>query len=304
VVQLIATENVMRRQISPLRTPSFLLMHAACLLVIWSGVSWVALYTCLALYLVRMIGITAGYHRYFSHRTYRTSRLFQFLLALLGTSAAQQGPLWWAAHHRYHHKYSDTHNDVHSPSIQGFWWSHVGWILAPENQKTKYDLVPDLARFPELRFLDKFYLLPPLVLALSLWVSGVVLTSYLPALKTSGFQLLVWGFFVGTVLLYHSTFSVNSLTHIFGRRRFETKDNSRNCWPIAIITMGEGWHNNHHYYPSSERHGFRWWEIDISHYVLRLLCWMRIVWDLRSPPKVLISSQPADKTYCQAFTEA
>lgn len=276
-------------------------MHAACLLVIWSGVSWVALYACLALYFVRMIGITAGYHRYFSHRTYQTSRLFQFLLALLGASAAQQGPLWWAAHHRYHHKFSDTQNDVHSPSLHGFWWAHVGWILAPENQKTRYDMVPDLAKFPELRFLDKFYLLPPLVLAVSLWVSGTVLNSYLPALGTSGLQLLVWGFFVGTVLLYHSTFSVNSLTHLFGRRRFETKDNSRNCWPVAIITMGEGWHNNHHQYPSSERHGFRWWEIDISHYVLRLLCWMRIVWDLRSPPKMSVSNQPPDEPILQGF---
>ena len=291
----------MRRKISPLRAPGFLLMHAACLLVIWSGVSWVALYTCIGLYLLRTFGITAGYHRYFSHRTYQTSRWFQFLLALLGTSAAQQGPLWWAAHHRYHHKFSDTHDDVHSPSIQGFWWAHVGWILAPENHKPKYDMVRDLTRFPELLFLDKFYVLPPLALAVSLWVSGIVLTSYLPALKTSGFQLLVWGFFVGTVLLYHSTFSVNSLTHIFGRRRFETKDNSRNCWPIALITMGEGWHNNHHFYPSSERHGFRWWEIDISHYVLRLLCWMRIVWDLRSPPKLPVARQYPDKPILQGF---
>jgi stearoyl-CoA desaturase (delta-9 desaturase) len=274
-------------------------MHAACFLVIWSGVSWVALYTCLALYLVRMIGITAGYHRYFSHRTYRTSRLFQFLLALLGTSAGQQGPLWWAAHHRYHHKFADTEDDVHSPTLQGFWWSHMGWILAPENQKTRYDLVPDLIRFRELRFLDKFYFIPPLLLAISLWVIGAGLSHYLPAWGTSGFQLVVWGFFVGTVLLYHCTFSVNSVTHIFGRRRFETRDNSRNCWPVALITMGEGWHNNHHYCPSSERHGFRWWEIDISHYVLKLLCWMRVVWDLRSPPKLLLDTHVSEETQTQ-----
>lgn len=275
----------MRKQIDPLRSPGFLLMHAACLLVIWSGVSRVALFTCLALYVVRMIGITAGYHRYFSHRTYKTSRLFQFVLALLGTSAAQQGPLWWAAHHRDHHRFADTPNDPHSPLMQGFWWSHIGWILAPQNKETKHNLVPDLIKFPELRFLDKFYVLPPFVLAVSLYILGTVLGRYLPSLSTSGFQLLAWGFFVSTVLLYHGTFSVNSLTHMFGRRRFNTKDDSRNSWLVAIITLGEGWHNNHHFYPSSERQGFCWWEIDMSHYVLRLLCWLRIVWDLRSPPE-------------------
>jgi stearoyl-CoA desaturase (delta-9 desaturase) len=270
-----------------MRTPGFLLMHVGCVLVIWTGVSWIAVATCAALYVVRSIGITAGYHRYFSHRTYGTSRFFQFILALLGTSAAQQGPMWWAAHHRYHHKFSDTDEDVHSPSVQGLWWSHMGWILAEENQRTRYELVPDLMKFPELRFLDRFYLLPPIALAISIWITGRILEVYSPELGTSGFQLLVWGFFVGTVLLYHATFSVNSLTHIFGRRRFQTKDNSRNFWPVALLTMGEGWHNNHHYCPSSERHGFRWWEIDVSHYVLRVLSWMRVVWDLRTPPRLL-----------------
>jgi stearoyl-CoA desaturase (Delta-9 desaturase) len=275
----------MERKINLLGSPGFLLMHVACLLVLWTGVSWVALFTCLALYVVRAIAVTAGYHRYFAHRTYKTSRFFQFVMALLGTSAAQQGPLWWAAHHRNHHKYSDTEMDVHSPLARGFWYSHIGWILAPQNKETNYKLVPDLVRYPELRFLNRFYVLPPVALAFALWSLGVMLNNYFPQMGTSGFQLLVWGFFLSTVLLYHGTFSVNSLAHLIGRRRFQTKDDSRNSVFVAIIAMGEGWHNNHHYYPSSERQGFYWWEIDVTHYVLCALSAMRIVWDLQSPPE-------------------
>lgn len=266
-----------------LRTPSFLLMHVGCGLIIWTGTSRVALIICGVLYIGRMIGITVGYHRYFSHRTFKTSRTFQLLLALLGASAAQQGPLWWAGHHRHHHRFSDTAGDTHSPGLKGFWRSHVGWILEAENQPTKYKLVPDLMKFPELRFLNDYYFLPPLVLAAALFGLGSMLELYMPALETSGFQLVGWGFFVSTVLLYHGTFCVNSITHMFGRRRFHTKDDSRNSWLIAIITLGEGWHNNHHFYPASERQGLRWWEIDVSHYVLRLLEQMRLVWDLQKP---------------------
>ena len=258
-------------------------MHVGCGLVIWTGTSRVALLICGVLYIGRMIGITVGYHRYFSHRTFKTSRTFQLLLALLGASAAQQGPLWWAGHHRHHHRFSDTADDTHSPGLKGFWRSHVGWILEAENQPTKYKLVPDLMKFPELRFLNDYYFLPPLVLAAALFGLGSMLELYMPALETSGFQLVGWGFFVSTVLLYHGTFCVNSITHMFGRRRFQTKDDSRNSWLIAIITLGEGWHNNHHFYPASERQGLRWWEIDVSHYVLRLLEQMRLVWDLQKP---------------------
>lgn len=258
-------------------------MHVGCGLVIWTGTSRIALLICGVLYIGRMIGITVGYHRYFSHRTFKTSRTFQLLLALLGASAAQQGPLWWAGHHRHHHRFSDTAGDTHSPGLKGFWRSHVGWILEAENQPTKYKLVPDLMKFPELRFVNDYYFLPPLVLAAALFGLGSMLDLYRPTWETSGFQLVGWGFFVSTVLLYHGTFCVNSITHMFGRRRFQTKDDSRNSWLIAIITLGEGWHNNHHFYPASERQGLRWWEIDVSHYVLRLLEQMRLVWDLQKP---------------------
>jgi stearoyl-CoA desaturase (delta-9 desaturase) len=230
---------------------------------------WVAL--ALALYLVRIFGITAGYHRYFSHRAFKTSRAFQLVLAWLGASSAQKGPLWWAAHHRDHHRYSDTPDDIHSPLERSFWWSHVGWILATTHDETKLARVKDLAKYPELRWLDRWHVVPPLVLATALFVVG-------------GVPALLWGFFVSTVLTWHGTFAINSLAHVFGARRYETGDGSRNSLALALITMGEGWHNNHHFYPSAANQGFFWWEVDLSYYTLRLLSAFGVVWDLRTPP--------------------
>lgn len=273
-----------RKHASITESPGFILMHLACLLVVFTGWSWVAISICVFLYIVRMFGITVGYHRYFSHRSYKTSRFFQFALAWLGASAAQQGPLWWAGHHRYHHKHSDTEDDIHSPIIQSFWWSHLGWILCHDYHDTNYKLVPDFVKYPELRFLDRFYLLPPTLLAVALWLLGAFLGRYAPYLGTSKWQLLVWGFVVSTVMLYHGTFTVNSLAHKIGRRRFDTGDGSRNSFLVTLITLGEGWHNNHHFAPQSERQGFYWWEIDIPHYILKGLSWSGLVWDLRAPP--------------------
>ena len=286
--------STMTKRVDLAESPGFVLIHAACLLVFFTGVSRVSLLICFALYVVRMFGITAGYHRYFSHRSYKTSRVFQFVLAVLGASAAQQGPLWWAAHHRHHHKYSDTETDVHSPWAQGFWWSHVGWLLSTNNRKTNFKLVPDLLKYPELRFLNKYYLLPPAALAVALWLFGMLLQGYVPRAGVSGFQLFVWGFVVSTVLLYHGTFTVNSLAHKIGRRRFHTTDQSRNSFLVTMLTLGEGWHNNHHYAPASERQGFYWWEIDISHYILKALSWLGIVWDLNAPPKRVYAARAAD----------
>ena len=230
---------------------------------------WIAL--ALGLYVVRMFGVTAGYHRYFSHRAFRTSRGFQLLLAVLGASAVQKGPLWWAAHHRDHHSHSDGPEDVHSPLERGFWWSHVGWILARRYDATKHERVKDFASFPELRWLDRWHLVVPLALAGALFLVG-------------GLPALLWGFFVSTVLLWHGTFAINSLAHVFGRRRYETGDGSRNSLALALVTLGEGWHNNHHFYASSAKQGFFWWEVDVSYYVLRLLAAVRLVRDLRAPP--------------------
>ena len=262
----------------------FLSMHLACLLAIWTGVSRAALVVCAALYGLRMFGITAGYHRYFSHRSYKTSRAFQFVLGWFGAMAAQKGPLWWASHHRRHHGYSDTADDVHSPAVRGFWWSHVGWFLCNKYNNTDVRLISDLIPYPELQVLDRFYALPPAALAVFMLALGRLLQAVAPGMNTSASQMLVWGFFISTILVYHGTFAVNSLAHVIGRRRFATKDESRNNLMIALIAFGEGWHNNHHYAPSSERQGLYWWEIDVSHYILKALSWCGLVWDLQEPP--------------------
>jgi stearoyl-CoA desaturase (Delta-9 desaturase) len=272
-------------QIDIIANIPFILIHVGCLLVFWAGFSWTALITCFILWFVRMFGITAGYHRYFSHRTYKTSRWFQFILAVLGNSSAQLDPLWWAAHHRHHHRYADTQRDIHSPTIDGIWWSHIGWIMCPKYSKTNEQNIRDFARYPELRYLNRFPVIIPIILAIAVTAIGLLLQYYLPQIGTTGLQMLAWGFLLSTLLVYHSTFTINSLAHVFGTRRFDTIDSSRNNLLLALITLGEGWHNNHHYYPASERQGFYWWEIDITHYILKLLSWLGIVWDLKTPPQ-------------------
>lgn len=267
-----------------LKQAVFWLVHLSCILVFWVGFSWAAVAACLFFYIVRMFAITGGYHRYFSHRSYQTSRVFQFFLACLGASSAQKGPLWWASHHRHHHRHSDTEEDVHPPIIHGIWYAHVGWVLSSQFVKPRLDLMKDFLKFPELRLVDRFHLVPPVILGFAIYFLGVLLQRYYPGLGTNGFQMLVWGFFVSTVLLYHGTFCINSMAHLVGSKRFKTGDHSRNCLILALITLGEGWHNNHHRYPGSERQGFYWWEIDITHYILKALSWMGLVWDLRVPP--------------------
>jgi stearoyl-CoA desaturase (delta-9 desaturase) len=262
----------------------FAAVHLMCLFIFVTGVSWVAVSVCMALYFIRMFAITGGYHRYFSHRSYKTGRVFQFVMGFVGASAAQKGPLWWAAHHRHHHRHSDKPEDLHSPIVSGLWWSHVGWVLSPKHLETDTDAVKDLAKFRELRWLNEHHHIAPVSLAVATFFLGVALNALFPSLGTTGFQMLVWGFFVSTVLTYHATFCINSLTHLIGSRRFKTTDDSRNSLTLALITMGEGWHNNHHRYPGSERQGFYWWEIDLTHYGLTALSWCGLVWDLRGPP--------------------
>jgi len=262
----------------------FFSMHLGAVLALFTGVSWAAVIACLATFWVRMFGITAGFHRYFSHRSFKTSRAFQFVLAYLGTMSAQHGPLWWASHDRLHHRYADTERDIHSPVVRGLWWSHVGWILCRKYVGYDEEVVKDLRKYPELRWLGRYHLVAPVSLAVAMFFLGVWLNARWPSLGTSGWQMLGWGFFISTVLGYHTTFLVNSLAHTSGRRRFNTRDDSRNNWWIALLTLGEGWHNNHHRWPTSERQGFYWWECDVTHYVLRVLSWFGVVWDLRSPP--------------------
>lgn len=262
----------------------FLLLQASCGLVVFVGWSPVAVIVCAALYLVRMFGITAFYHRYFSHRTFRAGRVMQFVGAVLGAAATQRGPLWWAAHHRQHHRHSDTPQDAHSPHAHGFWWSHIGWIAARRNYKTDLSQVPDLARFPELRWLDRNDLLVPMLLLLSLLGLGAALEAWAPELGTSALQMGVWGFCISTTLLFHATASVNSIAHLLGKRVWPTKDKSKNSFVLALLTLGEGWHNNHHWCPGTVRQGFRWWEVDISYYTLRVLALFGLVSELRPMP--------------------
>ncbi len=276
-------EASQRHGIDWLRVVPFIGMHLACVGVIWVGFSWFALWMALALYALRMFAITGFYHRYFAHKSFKTSRLAQFVFGVLGAASVQRGPLWWAAHHRSHHRHSDTPLDPHSPR-HGFLRSHMGWFLTREGFRTDERAVRDLARFPELRLLDRFDILVPMLLAVALYVLGAHLAESAPHLGTSGPQLLIWGFFVSTVVLFHATVTINSLAHRFGSRRFDTRDDSRNNWLLALITFGEGWHNNHHHFPGSARQGFRWWEIDLTWYLLRLLSLFGIVWDLKPVP--------------------
>jgi len=261
-------------------------VHLGCLLVFWVGVSPASAAVASAAFLVRGLSMTAGFHRYFAHRSFKTGRVFQFLLGFIGTSALQNGPLWWAAHHRKHHRYSDTDLDPHSPIIHNFLWSHFGWIVERKAyRKVNTNLIADLARFPELCWLDRWHLVPPASLIAMLWALGSFLADSQPGLGTSGLQMVTWGFFVSTTIQYHATFSVNSFTHIFGSQRFETNDQSRNNAAVSIFALGEGWHNNHHAFPFSERQGLMWWEFDVTHYFLKVLSWLGIVWSLQSVSK-------------------
>lgn len=273
--------NEQKDKINWLRVIPFIALHLGCFAVLWVGVSSTAVWVAVLLYVLRMFAITGFYHRYFSHRAFRTSRLAQFLFALLAASSVQRGPLWWASHHRHHHANSDTSEDVHSPNQHGFFWSHMGWFMVNRNFATRTDLISDLVVYPELRFLDRFDALVPIVLAISLYVFGELLADAVPTLNTNGLQMLVWGFCISTVAIYHATFSINSLAHRVGKRRYATTDDSRNNALLALLTLGEGWHNNHHHFPGSARQGFYWWEIDLTYWGLRLLVFMGVIWDLR-----------------------
>ncbi len=273
------------------RAVPFIVLHLACLTVFWTGWSWAALSFALAAYLVRMHAITGWYHRYFSHRTFRTSRPWQFIWAAIGNSTYQRGPLWWAAHHRHHHRHSDEEEDTHSPKRLGFWYSHSGWFFARKNYRTRLELVPDLARYPELMWLDRFdFAVPTLSLAL-VWCLGFAAARWLPMLHTGPWQLLSW-YVVSTIVVAHATFTINSCAHLVGSRRYQTSDTSRNHLGLALLTLGEGWHNNHHYYQSSARQGFFWWEIDVSYYLLVLQRSVGLVQDLKGVPDRARRPQP------------
>ena len=291
-----ASDNMTSTEFNWVRVIPFLLLHLACAGVLITGVSTTAVVVCLALFWLRMFAITAFYHRYFAHRSYKTNRFWQFIFALIGNMSAQRGPLWWAAHHRAHHQHSDTAEDLHSPVQRGFWWSHMGWFTCDASFRTQLHRIKDFARFPELRFLDRFDSFAPLLLIVLLYIAGEICAATAPHLETDGLQLVVWGFVISTVLLFHSTVTINSLGHIWGWRRYKTSDHSRNNGLLALLTLGEGWHNNHHRWAVSARQGFYWWEIDISYMLLKAMSWVGIVYDLSPVPKhVLEEGRIADK---------
>lgn len=266
------------------RVLPFVLLHLALIGLIWVGWSPFAVGFAIVMYVLRMFAITGFYHRYFAHKTFQTSRISQFVFALIGATAVQRGPLWWAAHHRAHHVHSDQPQDVHSPHQHGFIWSHLGWFLSHANFQTRLERVKELAQFRELQLLDRFDSLIPLLLAAGIYALGALLERTMPGLHTNGLQLLEWGFVVSTIAVYHATFCVNSLAHVWGSRRYLTRDHSRNNWLIALFTFGEGWHNNHHHFPGSAKQGFYWWEIDLTYYGLSVLAALGIIWNVKRVP--------------------
>jgi len=265
---------------------NFLLMHMIPFAAIFTGATLFDWILCIGFYFYRMFWITGGYHRYFSHRSYNTSRWFQFIIAFMAQTSAQKGALWWAGHHRVHHRTSDTTEDPHSMKHFGFWYSHVGWIIGPDYKKTDYKIIQDYAKYPELVWLNKYHLIPPFLLALTVMALGGLVNggSIMEMFTVSGFSALFIGFFLSTVFLYHGTFSINSIMHKFGKQRYESGDESKNSIWLALLTLGEGWHNNHHYYEVSARQGFFWWEIDITFYILKIFSWLGLVWDLKGVP--------------------
>jgi|SRR5882724_7875610 len=278
---------------------SFIIVHLLPLAAIFTGATMFDWLMCAFLYFFRMFWITGGYHRYFAHKSYKTSRFFQFVIAFMAQTSAQKGALWWAAHHRHHHRYSDTPADPHSMKLYGFWYSHVGWIVGPDYKETDFKTIGDFAKYPELVWLNTYYLVPPFLLALiGMGLGGIVDGGSITMMFSSvGFSALLIGFFLSTIITYHGTFSINSIMHKFGNQRYKTGDESKNSIWLALLTLGEGWHNNHHYYEVASRQGFFWWEVDITYYGLKMLSWMGLIWDLKGVPDHIKFSK--DKKHAQ-----
>ena len=270
--------------LSPVNKFLFFALHLVPLLAFFTHVTTFDWIVCVTLYVVRMFFVTAGYHRYFSHRTFKTSRWFQAFLAFASQTSAQKGILWWAANHRVHHRHSDTELDPHSRKVHGFWESHVGWIMGSSHEETDYSLVKDLAKYPELMWLNRYHWAPAFLLAVFVLLLGQLVNGGNLHSLSAGWSTLLIGFFLSTALLYHATFAINSLMHWIGKPRYITGDESKNSFPLAIISLGEGWHNNHHYYQSAARQGFFWWEVDVTYYVIRLLGALGLVWDIKEVP--------------------
>jgi len=224
--------------------------------------TWNALLVAVLLWWISgSLGIGMGYHRLLTHRGYKTPKWVEYCLTVCATLALEGGPIFWVATHRIHHKFSDQDGDPHSPR-DGKWWSHMGWILTGKSMHhdttTLAHYVPDLAKDKFHVWITKYHYAPMIVLGLALLAAG-------------GPPLLLWGVFLRTVVGLHATWLVNSATHLWGSRRFATRDSSTNNWVVALLTFGEGWHNNHHAYPTSARHGLKWYEVDVNWYGIQAL---------------------------------
>ena len=279
-----AAESSQEDRIDWARILPFVVLHISVIAVFWVGWSPISIAFAVFFYIIRMFGITAFYHRYFSHKTFKTSRTAQFIFAIIGASATQRGPLWWASNHRHHHVHSDKATDIHSPKQTGFLWSHMGWFLSKKNFKTNFERIQDFAKYPELKWIDRFDVVIPLIFALSTFFLGFFLNRLFPGLETHAWQMFVWAYIISTIFVFHGTFVINSLAHVIGKRRFNTRDESKNSFILALITFGEGWHNNHHKFPGSAKQGLHWWEIDLSYYGLLLLEKLGIIWDVNKGP--------------------
>jgi len=261
----------------------FIVIHLLAVSAFFYPVTLYCVLLAVVSYSLRMFTITAFYHRYFSHRSFKTGRVVQFIGAFIACSSGQRGPLWWAAHHRRHHRHSDTDQDIHSPHAKGVFWSHTLWFMTDYAVPTLLKEIPDWLKFPELRFINRFDWIPVLVLGYGCYLLG----SWDWFHSVTGLNSLttfIWGFLVPTVCLYHATFAVNSISHLFGKKRFDTGDESRNNGLVALLTFGEGWHNNHHFFPGSARQGFFRGEIDITYYLLKVMSCLGLVHDLRPVP--------------------
>lgn len=262
--------------------------HLACLGAFYTGVSTAALVAAIFMYVFRGIGITAGFHRLLAHRSFKTNRLVQFILALMGSMAVQGGPLWWVAHHRHHHAETETEEDIHSPVTHGMWQAHMGWMMTDAAFNEKGANSRDLHKFPEIKFLQRHYVWLVIAQPAILFAIGAALGE---AYNTSGLQMMVWGFFISTVFTWHVTFMVNSVCHRWGAQPYDTGDASTNNVFIGVLGFGEGWHNNHHYYPSSARHGLQWWQFDVTWWLIRTL---QLV-GLASDPKIPLEFRKEQK---------
>lgn len=263
----------------------FWIVQASAILVFFVPFSAGLLLLWAVSHFLRAIGLTLAFHRYFAHRSFQMNRIARFVWAFIGTAAMQKGPLWWAGHHVNHHRFADREGDPHSPMVSGFYYAHIGWFLNDAKHDTlerNNPVIRDFSKFPEIRFLSDYFFVPPILLALAMYLIG-------------GMPWLVWGFCLPTVTLAHSTFAINTVNHLFGSRRFDTIDESRNNPITAIFAAGEGWHNNHHRYQRAARNGFYWWEFDPTWYCIRLMQLLGLAWDVQPVPERIYAEARATK---------